>query len=153
MAASHKGSRTAARAEADSGAAPEVEAVHTYLYAGYRVVERWTLTRARVTGPAGGDDGEDGPADDASPEVPLEGDAVDEEDGEAGPEARFEDYEAWLEGSIAAALELGPELGLEGITGAGPSVPTGGGRRVESLGDDDRVTTSSYANRKECSSK
>ena len=135
MAASHSGSRRAARAEAGSGEGAgdgggAVAAVHAYMSTGYRVDGWNTSARARVTGPIG-----EGAA---PPEWPLEGDAVDEMapelrlEGDAGgvgaaaPEAELEGAEGGvggvapergLEGDADGVDDSAPELGLEGDEG------------------------------------
>jgi hypothetical protein len=132
------------------------------------VAGRKTPTRACVIGPVpteGSGGGGGGPANDASPEVPLEGDTAEEEGINAAPEAELEGDaeapEAVLEdGEGAPKLELegskaAPVPELEGDAGAGLGTTTGASarRRGESPAGDEEATTCSCTNRKQCSSK
>nr|XP_051196485.1 uncharacterized protein LOC127309803 [Lolium perenne] len=95
MAANHCGSRRAARAEAGRGDGVAGEgaedAVQTYSSEGYRVLGTRIPARARVRGAvAGGGGGGGGAGGEASPELGLEGDAVEGADDTAVPEAVLE---------------------------------------------------------------
>nr|XP_051212159.1 uncharacterized protein LOC127329738 [Lolium perenne] len=182
MAANHCGSRRAAQAEAGrgdgrTGEGAEVDAVQTYSSEGYRVLGTRIPARARVRGPiAGAGGGGGGAGGEASPELELEGDAVEDaavpEDDTAVPEAVLEGDaggvwgeavapEAGLEGTVCE-----PEAGLEGVTGgvaavvegarggatAGTSTKVGPRRRGLSVAGRE-VRTCSCAKGKQCSSK
>jgi hypothetical protein len=148
MAASHCGSRRAARAEAGrgdgvDGEGAEVDAVQTYSSEGYRVLGTRIPARARVRGPvAGGGGGGGGAGDEASPskdgaapELRLEGNASGVEADEpdegaspgkdgAAPELRLEGDAGGVEAGVGAGVGVGsPETWLEGDPEGGEAAP------------------------------
>nr|XP_051211940.1 uncharacterized protein LOC127329464 [Lolium perenne] len=152
MAASHCGSRRAARAEAGRGdgmdaEGAEVDAVQTYSSEGYRVLGTQIPERARVRGPVAGGGGGGGGAggeaslgeDGVAPEPRLEGDASGVEADEPGqgaspgkdgaaPEPRLEGdvggVEAGVDAGVGAAVGVGStETWLEGDPEGGEAAP------------------------------
>nr|XP_051229230.1 glycine-rich cell wall structural protein 2-like [Lolium perenne] len=148
MAASHCGSRRAARAEPGRGdgvdaEGAEVDAVQTYSSEGYRVLGTRIPARARVRGPvAGGGGGSGGAGGEASHEASpgedgrgFEGDASGVEAGEPGkgaspgedgaaPELRLEGDAGGVGAGVGAGVGVGsPETWLEGDPEGGEAAP------------------------------